>query len=304
MALMHGMVTPRVMIVTASDSRFMPFLRGMLQSIEPCLAQPGVNLACFDIGLTVEDKAWLEQLGATVTPPRTHLGVQAAEHDAALLSFLARPFLPSYFPGYDVYVWIDSDVWLQDPAVFNAYVSGAMQHGMAITHERERSYRFQPWLFGWTTKHFLLGYGLANTAYLLSRKHVNAGFFAIHADAPHWAAWARRYEAAIARSGNLVPHDQFALNQALHAFPASSRKLETCLLDPLHNWICERGVPMWRDDLERFCEPRAPFRPIGAMHLAGPAKRTRYTIRRSGGGSFVTALVNGARPESPALAPL
>ena len=301
---MHGMVTPRVMIVTASDSRFMPFLRGMLQSIEPCLAQQGVGLACFDIGLNAQDKAWLEELGATVTAPCAHLGVDASQHKPALLSFLARPFLPSYFPGYDVYVWIDSDVWLQDPEVFNAYVAGAMRHGMAITHERERSYRFQPWLFGWTTKHFLLGYGIGNTAYLLTRKHVNAGFFAIHADAPHWRAWAQRYEVAINRSGNLVPHDQFALNQALHAFPASSRKLETCLLNPLHNWICGRGVPMWNDELELFCEPRAPFRPIGAMHLAGPAKRTRYTIRRSGGGNFTSCLINGARPDNPALPPL
>jgi hypothetical protein len=40
------------------------------------------------------------------------------------------------------------------------------------------------------------------------------------------------------------------------------------------------------------------------MHLAGPAKRTRYTIKRSGGGSFVSALVNGAGPETPALCPL
>jgi len=53
-----------------------------------------------------------------------------------------------------------------------------------------------------------------------------------------------------------------------------------------------------------FCEPRAPFRPIGAMHLAGPAKRTRYTIRRSGGGSFTSCLIKGARPDNPALSPL
>ena len=279
-------------------------MHGMLASIEPCLAQPGVSLACFDIGLEPADKAWLESMGATVAVPGTHLGVDAAQHGPALRSFLARPFLPSYFPGYDIYVWIDSDVWLQDCSVFNQYVAGAMRHGMAITHEREASYRFQPWLFGWTTKHFILGYGMGTTAYLLTRQHLNAGFFAIHADAPHWRAWAVRYEAAIKRSGQLVPHDQFALNHALYAPAGKSGKLDACLLEPRNNWICERGVPMWNDELGLFCEPRAPFRPIGAMHLAGPGKTTRYHIKRTGGGHFTSCLVRGAAPDSPAVSPL
>jgi hypothetical protein len=300
---MHGTLPARVLVVTASDSRFMPFLRGMLASIAPCLAQPAVSLACFDIGLTSDDRRSLQSIGATLAVPQAHLGVDPAAHGPALRSFLARPFLPEYFPGHDVYVWIDSDVWLQDRTVFADYVAGARHEGMAITHEREASYRFQPWLLGWTTKHFLLGYGIGNTAWLLSRPHLNAGFFAIHADAPHWRAWAAHYEAAIRRTGRLVPHDQFALNQALHG-PGRQGSLGLCVLEPRCNWICDRGVPMWNEEAGQFCEPRPPFRPIGAMHLAGPAKRTSYRIRRSGGGHFTTCLLHGASPLLPALSPL
>lgn len=292
------------MIVTASDSRFMPFLRGMLASIAGPLARPDTALACFDIGLAPQDRAWLEARGALLAAPHAHLGVQPAGLPASLLSFLARPFLPAYFPGFDVYVWIDSDVWLQDEGVFDSYVAGALASGMAITHERTPAYRFQPWLLGWTTKHFLLGYGGADTVHLLLRRHVNAGFFAIRADAPHWHHWARRYQAAIARTGALVPHDQFALNQALYGRPWAGSRLTTTFLEPGCNWICDRGVPMWNDQDHAFCEPRAPWRPIGAMHLAGPAKRTAYTIRRTGGGSFTTCLIHGAGPATPAVSPL
>ena len=35
------------------------------------------------------------------------------------------------------------------------------------------------------------------------------------------------------------------------------------------NWICDRGVPMWNDDAEAFCEPYAPYRVLSALHLAG-----------------------------------
>ncbi len=276
----------------------MPFLRGMIGSLAPALARPGMHAACFDLGLSAVDKAWLAARRVMVATPRPHLGVGDG-HPVALLSFLARPFLQEYFPGYDVYLWVDSDVWFQDPAVTDRYVAGALSHGMAIAHERERAYRFQPWLLGWTAKHFLLGYGPATAAYLLTRRHLNAGLFALRADAPQWARWADRYAAAIRRTGALVPHDQFALNHALYGSGPNRRGDQAALLDPTCNWICDRGVPMWNDEAAAFCKPYAPHAPIGALHLAGPAKRQVYSIRRTGGGTFQTCLVQGASPSHP-----
>ncbi len=291
---------PRVLIVSASDAKFCGFLRSMVASITPVLAAPNVDFACFDIGLGPAELDWLEQFGAQVTKPRAHLGIDAAAHKPALLSFLARPFLPEYFPGYDVYVWIDSDIWLQDPGVVGRYVAGAQASGLAITHERERGYRFQGWLFGWMAKHFLLGYGPLTAAWLLARPHVNAGFFAMSATAPHWDGWARRYAAAIKRTGALVPHDQFALNHSLHA--REGRRAGACLLDPTCNWIVDRAAPMWNDAAGAYCKPYAPYEPIGALHLAGPAKRKAFEVRRTGGGSFTSYILRGTSPASPALA--
>jgi hypothetical protein len=300
----EGAAAPRVLVVSASDSRFMPFLRGMLATLRPALNRLGASLAILDIGLGEPDRAWLAGQGAQIAIPHAHLGVNAADHGPALLSFLARPFLPEYFPGHDVYAWVDSDIWFQRPEVLDAYVAGALARGMAITHERERAYRFQPWLFGWTSKHFALGYAPATAAWLLSRPHLNAGFFAVRADGPHWSAWARRYEAAIKRSGKLVPHDQFALNHALHGDPFGRASTGAALLDPGCNWICDRGVPVWNDDAGAFCKPYAPYEVIGALHLAGPAKWTVYPVRRTGGGTFSSCLVQGASPATPVTEPL
>ncbi len=290
----------KILIVTACDSSFMPFMAGMLASTAAIRGRPGVSVACFDTGLSAADQETLRAAGIRLAQPRAHLGVQAAEHAPALLSFLARPFLREYFPDFDVYVWIDSDVWLQSEAVFDRFVAGAQGSGMAIAHEMTRDYRFQPYLLAWTTKHFLLGYGIPKGLWLLSRPHVNAGFFAIHHDAPHWQAWATCYARAIARSGKLVPHDQFALNEALHG---GAGKLQTCILPPPNNWICDRGIPMWNDGAQAFCEPRAPYRPLGALHLAGPAKRRAYRIRRTAGGFFQTCVLWGASPARPAAVP-
>ncbi len=288
---------PAVLIVSAVDSRFLPLLKDMMRSIAPVLARPQVSLACFDIGLAPVDREWLTGQCATIATPGTHFGLAEQAYPAPLRSFLARPFLPQYFPGYDVYIWIDSDVWLQDVAVIDRYVAGAMASGLAISHEGERAYRLQPWLFAWTAKHFLNGYGVGKGAALLCRRHLNAGLFAAAAGAPHWSAWARCYEAAIRRSGKLVPHDQFALVQAVTAGgPGRARRLPTAVLAPENNWICDRGVPMWNDGSQAFCKPYAPFDTIGALHLAGPAKARPYTIRRTGGGTFTSYITRGAGP--------
>lgn len=280
----------------------MPLLRGMLASLAPLLARPNVALACFDIGLDAASLAWLRPQCTEIIVPGAHFGLNPAEHPAPLRSFLARPFLPEYFPGYDTYVWIDSDVWLQDSAVFDRYVAGAQRTGLAIAHERERAYRLQLWLLGWTGKHLVKGYGTATGLSLLTRRHLNAGFFAASAGAPHWAAWAARYQRAIAKSGALVPHDQFSLVQTVHTGARrGAGPLETTILDAGSNWICDRGVPMWNDARSAFCKPYAPFEPIGAMHLAGPAKVTPYLVKRTGGGTFTSFLTHGASPARPAI---
>jgi hypothetical protein len=289
----------RVIIVSASDARFMPFLQALIATLPTRLDDHRLSLGCLDLGLTEEDRAWLAARGWECVKPDTHLGVPLAAHSAVDRSYLARPFLPTYFPGHDVYVWIDSDLWLQSPQVLQAYVDGALAEGMAVTHEREASYRLQLWLYGWTAKHFMLGLGASAAAALMLRPHLNAGFFAIHANAPHWRAWASSYADAIRRTGALFPYDQFALNHAIYGSGLGRPRLPTRILPPGNNWICDRGIPMWNDDTGRFCMPRAPYETIGAMHLAGPAKRTRYRVRRTGGGGFDTYLIPGASPTEP-----
>ena len=287
----------KVLIVSASDTRFMPLLRSLIASLEPLLERPGCELACFDIGLTDDDRRWLSSYTDKVQRPGAHFGLSASDYNPAHLSFLARPFLREYFPGYDVYVWIDSDIWVQDTSVIASYVAGAVEGGLAITHEEERAYRFQFELFGWTAKHFLLGYGPFTATYLLLRAHVNAGMFAMAADAPQWAAWGKRYQRAIRRTGALVPHDQFALNRALHAWDKLCRS--TVLLDPSCNWICARGAPMWDDERGLYCKPYPPHEPIKVLHLAGPAKQVASVVKQTKGGSFTSFILRGSSPLAP-----
>ena len=295
---MPATTTParRVIVVTAGDSRVMPVLKGLVRSLEAFPERADVEIGCLDVGQTEADRAWLAGRGVVLAIPTTHLGVPEQRLRPYERAFVARPFLREYFPGRDVYVWIDSDVWLQGWWVIEAYVAGALATGFAIAHERERAYAFQGWLYAWFAKHMVLGYGPLDGAWLLSRPHLNAGLFALRADSPHWDLWVHHYRAAWERTGTFNPHDQFSINRLVHGGLWSRPKAATTILPPRYNWICDRGPPMWNDAAGALCEPYAPYRTIGAVHLAGPGKTRAYSVRRTGGGCFEAMLLQGVRP--------
>ncbi len=134
-----NLARPRIIIVTAGDSKVMPVLKGLIRSLETFPQRQDVEIGCLDVGQTDADRAWLSAHGVVLAEPATHLGVPMERLKPYERAFVARPFLRDYFPGRDIYVWIDSDVWLQGWWVIDAYCQGAMETGMAIAHERERA---------------------------------------------------------------------------------------------------------------------------------------------------------------------
>jgi hypothetical protein len=288
------MAALRKVIVTGSDSGYFPLLAEMIQSVQRFEQSRQFDLRYFDMGLKDEEIRWLAERGCIGCKPGWDLEVPEPQRNTRHHSQAIRPFLRNYFPGYDVYVWLDADLWIQDWQVLERYVEGALGYGLAISFEKERAYRFQGWLLGWTLKHFILGYGLWRGLWLASRPHLNVGCFAIAAAAPHWEPWIARFQKAICRAGRVEPHDQFALIDAVY-----SDRLPTCILPATCNWICDRGIPVWDADAKLFCVPYPPYTAISVIHLAGPAKATNYSVAtRSGQAHDVMLRFSSMRPDA------
>ena len=129
---------------------------------------------------------------------------------------------------------------------------------------------------------------------------INAGVFALKADAPHWAGWADLLGEALQRSADMT--DQIALNvlvydQGFACEPLPSR----C------NWPIHHATPAWDAERGLFVEPAMPYDPLGILHhddlhqAAGDAGRARAgrTARRTGAGALV-ALARSNRHIAPA----
>jgi hypothetical protein len=281
----------RVALATSSGTQYAPLLKAMLSSFYAFPESKGMDLLLLDLGLDKLNKAWLEQYSPKITKPQNHFELGGAQASIMDMGVMARPFLREYFPGYDTYIWLDADVWVQRWSAISKLISGANGTGLAIAREWGRGYRLQPHLFAWGVKHSLLGHGVRRGCASLWRPHLNAGVFALNAKSPHWDIWLDRLREAVSRTGKVAPYDQFSLSLAAYdAGPAA-------LLGPTTNWICAKGVPMWNDDEHSFCVPHAPYTPLEIVHLAGEAKFTKYRVRRTGGGTFLTYLALGSSPE-------
>ena len=269
-------VSTKEILITGADAGYFDLLHDLLVSLKRTGALDRYEIGIFDFGYTDEQREILRGFSSRIVRPQWDLRVPQELKKDADLGRIARPFIPKYFRDFEYYVWIDADMWVQDSRFIEDYLEAARKTGFAIVKERERAYRLQPWLVGWSVKNFIAMFGPVRGAYLCACEPINNGLFALKADAPHWDAWAKYYQEGIDRAGKL--YNQFSLAAAIHL-----DHLPVAYMPGTHNWICDRGLPMWDASQRVFCEPYAAHKAIQVMHLAGPAKSGRYTIRTTDG---------------------
>jgi hypothetical protein len=267
-----------MIIVTGSDGRYFALAEELILSIEACWPAP-VPIGFVDLGINLRQRAWLDARGIIVRPAKTGFDLDRMVDDLpSKIGYLARPFLNEIFPGHSIYVWLDADVWLQSWDGVQKLRDGAAAKGAAMVRENQKAYRFWLWLYCWQLKHYMLGCGVVPGVMMWPRPHVNAGIFAIRADAPHWNSWRKYYQRALDRTHHATPYDQFSLNAA-----AYRDRLPTEFLPTTCNWIVNLGVPMWDSETGKLCVPYPPFTLIAHIHLAGPVKTRIFDIKTRDG---------------------
>ena len=302
---------PSVTIVTAGDAGYFGLLTDLLLSLRRGLGDRLYPLSVLDIGFTDAQRDGLKRdYGATVAPLGWDLAYPARSHPPNSFKVLAgRPHLPRHFPGYDIYLWIDADCWVQDAAVLELFIRGAARGELAIVPEIDRGYwtiHKRPKFWGQNQKAFAWGFGLRE-GYRYGRNAIlNAGVFALRGDAPHWRLWSENYAKALKRfrlgprtyKGNIsfFLADQTSLNRTVFVQGAP-----TTLLPAYCNWFCGKGTPMFDAERNLVVEPHQPHRELGIVHLAGAGMKERvWSLKTLQGGAVETRLTYSAVRALPA----
>lgn len=302
---------PSVTIVTAGDAGYFGLLTDLLLSLRRSLGDRLYPLSILDIGFTDAQRDGLKRdYGATVAPLGWDLAYPVRSHPPNSFKVLAgRPHLPRHFPGYDIYLWIDADCWVQDAAVLELFIRGAARGELAIVPEIDRGYwtiHKRPKFWGQNQKAFAWGFGLRE-GYRYGRNAIlNAGVFALRGDAPHWRLWSENYAKALKRfrlgprayKGNIsfFLADQTSLNRTVFVQGAP-----TTLLPAYCNWFCGKGTPMFDVERNLVVEPHQPHRELGIVHLAGAGMKERvWSLKTLQGGAVETRLTYSAVRALPA----
>jgi hypothetical protein len=202
------------------------------------------------------------------------------------MAMTARPHLPAQFPGYDHYVWLDADVWVQDWAAVQDYIGVAKANGVAATAECDRSYNpfySEQTVAAWRYKCFRTYFPEQTARELGEFPIINSGAFCARVDSPLWQHWSKLLgEALLSIRRADFFSEQTVFNAVLRAQPVPSG-----ILPARYNWMCNRALPAVRDD-GTLCNPSPPFEPLGIVHLTADTKRGEWPLPKVSESGLVT----------------
>ena len=294
-------------IVCAADSAYFDLLKGLILSIKDKPQGRNIPISLFDVGLSKEQLRWAEDHVTRIVEPEWNFDFPdrklVPKHFKALL---ARPFIPRYFPGYEVYLSIDADAWVQDWSAVEIFLRGARRGKLAITAQIDRAYKTfykRPKPLGWTQNYkcFRWSYGWLAADRLGRNPILNAGVFALPAEAVHWDLWADAIELALNRKSirrRGYPHLHFWLvEQTALNYVVFKQRAPATFLPAYCNWFCALAAPMVDDASALLVEPHEPHHPLGVVHLAGTGfKEKVWSLKTLDGRELTTSLHYQATP--------
>ncbi|WP_287129187.1 hypothetical protein [Candidatus Cyanaurora vandensis] len=256
------------MIVTGADAPFFGLVQGTIRSIRDKPQGRGVALGFLDLGCTPDQLAWLADWVDVIVQPEWRFPFpQQDQIPSYLKGSYARPHLPEYFPGYQTYLWIDADAWVQDWSAVALLAQGAKLRGLAIVPQIDRGSTLQygGMFYEWqiTYDWYQADFGEQVAQQLWSYPMLNTGAIALHRDAPHWQVWADCLQMGLQRNASHLS-EQLALNWAVYKHGLFK---QTEMLPAWCNWTCHWGFPRWDPDRACLVEPYLPHTPIGIVHL-------------------------------------
>jgi hypothetical protein len=283
----------KIVICSASDENYRDLLYKLVLSIRNKPTGRDVAIAILDTGMSAATKTRLEGLVDHLVSPGWDIDLSMHGMDEEWFrtsrryqAMTARASLPRYFPGYDVYLWLDADCWVQDWHAVELLIEGARDGALCIAAEIDRSYsnsydhgELAKWSHDQNSRFF----GPEVAKQLFGYPILNCGVFGLRGESPLWSLWHETMQAAI--TSNLdFSADQFSLNKAVYLTDFSRNVLPaTC------NWLANKATPMFNAKTNMFTEPFFPHQALGIVHLSWRAKKEAHRVQVIGGDQFLSS---------------
>ena len=264
----------KIALVSAADKNYFPLLEELIASVNAHEISARFDYHVIDGGLETAQKERLTRAGVQVHSADWPFPLNADKMRGReyLKGCVLRPYIPDIIPDYDMYLWLDSDTWVQNPKALALLIEGAEKDRMCCSILVDRAFPKSArvkWVGGLPLKPRSFYYSNAKKAFgkkmakdLFGFNVVSAGAFALKGDAPHWAHWQNLIEKALVK-GNIFTAEQLTLGIMAHLDGLPMEYLPSWCHWPLNFDI------LWDETRERFVEPYLPHEEIGILHLSG-----------------------------------
>jgi lipopolysaccharide biosynthesis glycosyltransferase len=280
----------KTIIVTATDQLYAPLAGDLIASLHNLKFKAPFDIGMLDIGIHDDARKSFENAGVRIIKAEADIDYAARQEwetkRPGVRALTARPFLRRYFPGYDLYIWLDADVWVQTADAIDTMIAEAQKsQAMFIAPELDRCYMpfFESVLIwekyaGWYQTNFPQQTAAAMTL----KPMLNAGVFALPAQSPIWDAWHDIYTEALQRPKEFGEHtfmaDQLGLNILLYL-----KGMKFFAMPAAFNWLTIFALPKLDRETNMLVEPLPPYRPISQIHLTRPGKNAIEKIQCTDG---------------------
>ena len=262
-------------IISLADSNYFELLNELIDSIKSFDQSKDLAICIMDAGLHKDQIEVLEKKVDQIKKAEWDIEVSDIKVKGRewLKSQVSRAFLPKYFPGYEKYIWIDADAWVNSWYAIELYLKGCENKKLAIATSADRSYGRllrAEWIFGNFARIKSQNYKHAKSSgfsekiarEVALKPHLNIGVFSLEKDAPHWDTWQKNLKKALS-SGRIWGSEQIAMNITIY-----SDNLDVEILPAYCNWTLIDGIKFDKKN-NTFVEPYLPNHEIGIIHFAG-----------------------------------
>lgn len=300
--------TLKIAIVTASNSKYFGLVKGLISSVLDGIRELKetrnlsvrdtrfpinvmdswqFNMVLLDGGLEDYEQRWLHERGVNtkkLPPDSLTLDYDGKELPATHMhGYTERHALPTHFPGYDIYLWIDADAWVQDFKLgIMPYLLLAARGHLAIVPEVDRQIVFNAHhrkvTKGWSHSNYTKFFGEEIAKAYGDMPTFNNGVFAARATNPIWKLWESAMQFALDKNNGKPEFgiDQISMNFVIYG----AKEVKTYPLSLLCNWMVTHAVPMINDATNTIVTPLWPHNIIGIIHLLDYTKWNRVGIQR------------------------
>lgn len=255
-------VLEQLCFVTAggSDSPYFELMIGLIESLKNTRLYKDIPICILDAGLSEEHKNFLLKIysNITITDPGWDIDITISGYDfmgkeRPLNGFKgcsARPFIPKHFPEFRYYIWLDTDVWVQDERSLDALISSTVMHGVCAPIVRNST--GGRWAGSWWNK-VCQDHKLIPEEYLPvleQAPYLTAGLLCVDKMSGFFDLWANYMKESVDYSGQIwgpdeltfvytyqkhftrAPHLDFHHNYSLNTAHGKPVFLDNCLVTP------------------------------------------------------------------------